>query len=763
MPQPQQQQQQQPQTALEQVDAGANEAHGMDMDMEPPMEDLAWMLPQGRPVGDNEEPTPPRVRNAAGAPGTAALQQLLRSQARPHVLACLRHGEVQYVLELPRPGAYHTSHKAFMFVAFRLLHMRNPAGGMQPVLVSWCHGCPCTNKTGLHGMIPEAVDLTSSTPEEFFGPDQPLLCEVATHWLAGPLAASPAQFVTQQLQPLTQTAQQAQVPSVAPVPHTGGKYTAANADESLSLQKWGIVKALTAGTFICMSCPAYRRDCPHHQAVANGNRGRAYQAGGAQQPQQPLQQQRPKRAVLTEQGFERQLQQALDSSTGRFKLTCISQQRLPEEVEDDAQLLQQYNAQSVGSSSLPAQLDPQQPMDTPCPHCGQADWSSVEYGQQCKVFLPHALVHVQFGERRCQTTAGGQACPGRLTVDGKEYLLLRKSKGIAYSLALLYQWQRHCGVRGIGWYTYWRDTLMTYKNVGDDEDSRFRKLRKLLRNYQRCAHACCTAHGVLKHACINACGTRLCTASVAHRAHMLCWNCQLNRLLPCPCAPRSFAPLAVCRSFCLATLDFIVLQDVDYRYSFMCCHNGMLQQFDGITIAFKRERCFLVRPWAADLDAQLTHGSLFKDRVFVQSPAVRTSLHRFSGLKLAEREQVGLTSEEHAALLQELERQPAGSPERSLLPLLRSTRASPAGGRLLAAQRFAELVFNLSTPASAAHVLSREVWPVVDRLVDGAHVAPCIMKVRQGHASVQYEELTNAAAFSVRTLTLGALWAQAAV
>lgn len=70
-----------------------------------------------------------------------------------------------------------------------------------------------------------------------------------------------------------------------------------------------------------------------------------------------------------------------------------------------------------------------------CKICNGANWGPATL-ESSLVFLPAAVIQVQFEQRRCMR----QDCSGMLTVDGGEYSLLRYTDKLAFSHELLYDW-----------------------------------------------------------------------------------------------------------------------------------------------------------------------------------------------------------------------------------------------------------------------------------------------------------------------------------
>ena len=52
---------------------------------------------------------------------------------------------------------------------------------------------------------------------------------------------------------------------------------------------------------------------------------------------------------------------------------------------------------------------------------------------------------------------------------------------------------------------------------------------------------------------------------------------------------------------------------------------------DGMTLSFHKAQSRIVHPWLEDPDAELSHGSSFRDRIFVSTQSMRKLLWDFAG------------------------------------------------------------------------------------------------------------------------------------
>lgn len=97
----------------------------------------------------------------------------------------------------------------------------------------------------------------------------------------------------------------------------------------------------------------------------------------------------------------------------------------------------------------------------PCSLCDGVHWRLDEKpAEEVSVFMASAVVKTTFPEYHCANPAG---CTGRLSADGAEYFLLRKSSKWAIAWEVLYHWGDKISVGGEPWYTSWRDLIMKLK------------------------------------------------------------------------------------------------------------------------------------------------------------------------------------------------------------------------------------------------------------------------------------------------------------
>lgn len=80
-----------------------------------------------------------------------------------------------------------------------------------------------------------------------------------------------------------------------------------------------------------------------------------------------------------------------------------------------------------------------------------------------------------------------------------------------------------------------------------------------------------------------------------------------------------------------ACLDFIQLQQINYRLSFRCVHGCKDMTADGITLGFHCAHLFLERPCAAPSASPPVVGSLPADRLLLPSASQRSLLLTFAG------------------------------------------------------------------------------------------------------------------------------------
>ena len=93
----------------------------------------------------------------------------------------------------------------------------------------------------------------------------------------------------------------------------------------------------------------------------------------------------------------------------------------------------------------------------------------VNDGPSCTVYYLGHFQETQFTCRRCMTPG----CLGKLTVDGKEFALLRSSPLYSFSYQLLYHWADLMARGGVTWFRFWTDTVercasLTYLSCSGD-------------------------------------------------------------------------------------------------------------------------------------------------------------------------------------------------------------------------------------------------------------------------------------------------------
>ena len=73
-------------------------------------------------------------------------------------------------------------------------------------------------------------------------------------------------------------------------------------------------------------------------------------------------------------------------------------------------------------------------------------------------------MHTTFVSYTCDgSSSDGSACSGVLSIDGKEHGLLRYTARLAFGLCLLYNWADTLVNGGVPWFTFWRQTLLSYR------------------------------------------------------------------------------------------------------------------------------------------------------------------------------------------------------------------------------------------------------------------------------------------------------------
>ena len=385
--------------------------------------------------------------------------------------------EQHWLVEVLNPGRYHKSRLQFTVIAFKVIIVCHADGRTPQRLASWCtESCPCGQRTGLEALF-EDVESDDLLVAQAKLEGQPMMCQVAAAVLRYHLG------VTEQaaVQRLTAAAA-AQAAKDAQAGHslgyglclqlsgfTGRHYAATRSISKLD--GWGIVRTQLQNKqskVICTTCPRAKGKCEHSRIVCNhsGITDLKLDSG------------------LTAAGFERMFAARFDLQNGHLKPTCLSQDDLPEELEHCAELSARYRCLATGGArpmpwkrarqlQLPRRCKP-----THCSACKKAgrkadNWADdvVHYreGKPCMVLLPHGVVTTKFGTRRC-------SCGAMAGVDGREYMVLRKTAKLAVSLALLYQWQNKMGLRGETWYTFFRDTVLSYVGVSFERKKRIFRL-----------------------------------------------------------------------------------------------------------------------------------------------------------------------------------------------------------------------------------------------------------------------------------------------
>lgn len=160
-----------------------------------------------------------------------------------------------------------------------------------------------------------------------------------------------------------------------------------------------------------------------------------------------------------------------------------------------------------------------------------------------------------------------------------------------------------------------------------------------------------------------------------------------------------------------ATLDMIILMDLDYHDSFQCPHGGKSLTADGIMLGYKMGELCITRPYEAATSGVRVPGALLpSSRLFVRQADHRKKLMRLTTAK------IGLSADDLDSLQSGVAGLPSSRPESALLPFLSQTVAT-ADGDLLAAMSWRELGASLATTAPACQLLPRRLWPVIEVLL----------------------------------------------
>lgn len=164
-------------------------------------------------------------------------------------------------------------------------------------------------------------------------------------------------------------------------------------------------------------------------------------------------------------------------------------------------------------------------------------------------------------------------------------------------------------------------------------------------------------------------------------------------------------------------LDFIQLQQINYRLSFRCLHGCDNMTADGITLGFHCAHMFLQRPCAAPPASPPVLGSLPGDRLLLPACGQRDLLLQFAG--------DGCTPAELAALKDSICRLPPQAGGRALLPfLVAGPGSSPEVKK--PPEHYRKFLYSVGTTAPECVLLPTAVVPAVEELV------------RQGAMSLQH-------------------------
>ncbi|KAK9815036.1 hypothetical protein WJX73_005693 [Symbiochloris irregularis] len=156
-----------------------------------------------------------------------------------------------------------------------------------------------------------------------------------------------------------------------------------------------------------------------------------------------------------------------DFQKGERKLTCLSRERLPRQPQLDAVVYQRYMERVQGTAPFPAVCHVTGEDHTQCSCCQAINWGQEEHGLPCQVVLRGAVVSTCFTSRRCQGLAeDGSPCSGQLTVDGREFGVLRATESLAFGHDLLYHWSdRMVAGHSDTWHTSWLLTILGDKSL----------------------------------------------------------------------------------------------------------------------------------------------------------------------------------------------------------------------------------------------------------------------------------------------------------
>ncbi len=308
------------------------------------------------------------------------------------------------------------------------------------LLVSRCHNCPCHDPSFLtkHGF---GCDFQHTSKHEVG--QYHLHCAAALELMEGLGGRDNVLDLFEQATPTQHCGE----PIVIPLtPAWGREYVAVN--PGVELETWGVVDVKHS---ICGVCPRNKSLCQHVGAISMGGDDAASDG----------------RNVFSDPGvWNEAFDKVFDREEGKRKLTCISRLQIPEAMADDADVHRICKGYATGTCPFPSICKPIS-TEACCTSCGMCAWSE-EMSRPDKpslVFLRNAVVYTEFYLKKC-TTLG---CDGELTVDGKEYAVLRKSDTIALSYLLLYSWENDCGVKGETWFGFWRKALMDIVTHGDEQ------------------------------------------------------------------------------------------------------------------------------------------------------------------------------------------------------------------------------------------------------------------------------------------------------
>ena len=156
-----------------------------------------------------------------------------------------------------------------------------------------------------------------------------------------------------------------------------------------------------------------------------------------------------------------------------------------------------------------------------------------------------------------------------------------------------------------------------------------------------------------------------------------------------------------------ACLDYIQLQDINYRESFACEHGCDDMTADGLTLGFRLNQLNLKQPWAAPSTAEPKAGSLPAHRLLLTTSNMRARLLAFAD---------GCAPAELQAFIAAIAGLPPQAPARALLPFLRPGPDSTADVSR-PPSHVQKVLYSLGTTAAVCTLLPPVVYPAVLELL----------------------------------------------